>query len=142
VVCHNPEQADRDAAVRDRLVAHLQELIAGSDNWSARRRDELVGSLKGKPGLRRYLRRTKTGLLRVDHTVVKAEAHLDGKWLVRTSDATLTAEDVALGYKNRLEAAASGTSSPPCSCGRCSTGSSPASAATSNSAGWPCCSSA
>jgi hypothetical protein len=31
VVCHNPEQADRDAAVRDRLVAHLESLIAGSD---------------------------------------------------------------------------------------------------------------
>jgi hypothetical protein len=87
VVCHNPEQAVRDAAVRDRLVAHLQELIEGSDTWTPRRRDELVGSLKTKPGLRRYLRRTKTGLLRVDHTQVKAEAHLDGKWLLRTSDA-------------------------------------------------------
>ena len=103
MVCHNPEQADRDAAVRDRLVAHLQELIAGSDGWSARRRDELVGSLKGKPGLRRYLRRTKTGLLRVDHTVVKAEAHLDGKWLLRTSDATLTSEDLAAAYKQLLQ---------------------------------------
>ena len=28
VVCHNPEQADRDAAVRQRLLAHLQALIA------------------------------------------------------------------------------------------------------------------
>jgi hypothetical protein len=102
VVCHNPEQATRDAAVRDRLVAHLQELIAGSDGWSGRRRDELVGSLRGKPGLRRYLRRTKSGLLRVDHTVVKAEAHLDGKWLLRTSDATLTAEDLAAAYKQLL----------------------------------------
>ena len=103
VVCHNPEQATRDAAVRDRLVKHLQELIAGSDGWSARRRDELVGSLKTKPGLRRYLRRTKTGLLRVDHTVVKAEAHLDGKWLLRTSDATLTSEDLAAAYKQLLQ---------------------------------------
>jgi hypothetical protein len=102
VVCHNPEQGVRDAAVRDRLVAHLQELIAGSDAWSGRRRDELVGSLKTKPGLRRYLRRTKTGLLRVDHTVVKAEAHLDGKWLLRTSDLTLTAEDLAAAYKQLL----------------------------------------
>ena len=32
------------------------------------RRDELVGSLRGKRGLRRYLRRTKSGLLRIDHT--------------------------------------------------------------------------
>jgi hypothetical protein len=103
VVCHNPEQADRDAAVRGRLVEHLQQLIAGSDTWSARRRDELVGSLKTKPGLRRYLRRTTTGLLRVDHASVKAEAHLDGKWLLRTSDVTLSAEDLAAAYKQLLQ---------------------------------------
>jgi len=50
VVCHNPDAAKRDTEVRERLVAHLSELIDGSDAWSARRRDELVGSLKAKPG--------------------------------------------------------------------------------------------
>jgi hypothetical protein len=103
VVCHNPEQAVRDAAVRDRLVAHLEELITGSDTWSGRRRDELVGSLKTKPGLRRYLRRTKSGLLRIDHTTVKTESHLDGKWLLRTSDVTLSPEDLAAAYKQLLQ---------------------------------------
>jgi len=103
VVCHNPEQAERDAAVRDRLVAHLETLIAGSDGWSDRRRDELVGSLKTKPGLRRYLRRTAGGLLRVDAAAVKREAHLDGKWLLRTSDLTLTPDDLAAAYKQLLQ---------------------------------------
>ncbi len=99
VVCHNPEQAERDTAVRARLVAYLTDLIDGSDAWTTRRRDELVGSLKTKPGLRRYLRRTSTGLLRVDAAAVKAEAHLDGKWLLRTSDLTLTPDDLAAAYK-------------------------------------------
>jgi hypothetical protein len=103
VVCHNPEQADRDAAVRARLVEHLESLIAGSDSWTERRRDELVGSLKTKPGLRRYLRRTSGGLLRVDAAAVKREQHLDGKWLLRTSDTTLTADDLAAAYKQLLQ---------------------------------------
>ena len=102
VVCRNPE-ADRDAAVRERLVAHLQSLIAGSDGWSERRRDELVGSLKTKPGLRRYLRRTGGGLLRVDAAAAKRESHLDGKWLLRTSDLTLSPEDLAAAYKQLLQ---------------------------------------
>jgi hypothetical protein len=102
VICHNPEQADRDQQVRANLVAHLQQLIAGSDTWTARRRDELVGSLKTKPGLRRYLRRTKAGLLRVDHTAIRREQHLDGKWLLRTSDLTLTPDDLAAAYKQLL----------------------------------------
>jgi len=62
------------APLRDNLIAHLHRLIAGSDTWTTRRRDELVGSLKTKPGLRRYLRRTKTGLLRIDHGAAKREA--------------------------------------------------------------------
>jgi hypothetical protein len=88
--------------VRTNLVAHLQQLIDGSDTWTARRRDELVGSLKAKPGLRRYLRRTKAGLLRVDHAAIRREAHLDGKWLLRTSDTTLTADDLAAAYKQLI----------------------------------------
>ena len=102
VVCHNPEQAERDAQVRANLIAHLAELIDGSDAWTGRRRDELVGALKAKPGLRRYLRRTRSGLLRVDAAAAKREAHLDGKWLLRTSDATLTPEDLAAAYKQLL----------------------------------------
>jgi hypothetical protein len=103
VVCHNPEQAERDAAVRANLVEHLGSLIDGSDAWSARRRDELVGSLKGKRGLRRYLRRTHSGLLRIDAAAIRREAHLDGKWLLRTDDLTLTGEDLAAAYKQLLQ---------------------------------------
>jgi len=102
VICHNPEQAERDAQVRANLISHVESLIAGSDQWSARRRDELVGSLKTKPGLRRYLRRTKTGLLRIDKLAVKTEGHLDGKWLLRTSDPTLAPGDLAAAYKQLL----------------------------------------
>ena len=102
VICHNPEQAERDLQVRTNLVAHLQTLIVGSDDWTARRRDELVGSLRAKPGLGRYLRRTPSGLLRVNHGAAKREAHLDGKWLLRTSDTTLTPDDLAAAYKQLL----------------------------------------
>jgi hypothetical protein len=103
VICHNPEQGERDQQVRTNLVAHLTQLIDGSDTWTARRRDELVGSLKTKPGLRRYLRRTPSGLLRVDHGAIKRETHLDGKWLLRTSDLTLTPDDLAAAYKQLLQ---------------------------------------
>ena len=102
VVCHNPEQAERDAAVRANLITHLEQLIDGSDAWSASRRSEFVGSLKNKPGPRRYLRRTKSGLLRIDAAAAKRESGLDGKWLLRTSDTTLTPDDLAAAYKQLL----------------------------------------
>jgi hypothetical protein len=91
-----------DRQVRANLIAHLTQLIDGSDGWTGRRRDDLVGSLRTKPGLRRYLRRTTTGLLRIDHTAAPREEHLDGKWLLRTSDLTLDAEDLAAEYKQLI----------------------------------------
>jgi hypothetical protein len=57
-----------------------------SDAWSARKRDELVGTLKTEPGLRR----TAGALLRVDAAASKREAHPDGKWLLRTPTSPLT----------------------------------------------------
>ena len=99
VVVHNPEAAERDAHVRENLSTYLAEQIAGSDEWSQTRRDELVGTLRTRPGLHRLLRRTKQGLLRLDQAALKREARLDGKWLLRTSDESLTAADLAAAYK-------------------------------------------
>ena len=103
VVCHNPEAADRDAATRERLVARLEAMIAGSDQLSATKRAELRGVLSTRPGLHRFLRTTPSGLLRLDAAKVAADAKLDGKYLLRTSDPHLSTEDIARGYKQLLE---------------------------------------
>jgi hypothetical protein len=103
VICHNPEQADRDAAVRARLLAQLEEAIAGSDKLSATKRAELCGVISTKPGLHRYLRTTPGGLLRIDKHAIRTEQGLDGKYLLRTSDPHLSTEDIALGYKQLLQ---------------------------------------
>lgn len=103
LVCHNPEAADRDATVRATLVTRLEAMIAGSDRMSADKRAELRGVISTRPGLHRFLRTTPQGLLRVDPTKIAADAELDGKDLLRTADPHLTAEDIALGYKQLLE---------------------------------------
>ena len=103
VICHNPEAAERDQAVRARLVAQLTETIANADKLSAAKRAELRGVISTKPGLNRCLRVTPAGLLRINHTAITAEANLDGKYLLRSSDPHLSAEDIALGYKQLLE---------------------------------------
>jgi hypothetical protein len=55
------------------------------------------------PGPHRYLRQTPGGLLRVDKAKIAAEAKLDGKYLLRCSDPTMSAEDIALGYKQLIQ---------------------------------------
>jgi hypothetical protein len=102
VICRNPDQADRDQAVRDALVKQLQDAIKDSDRLSADQRAKLAARLQAKRGLKRLLRTTPSGLLRIDRAAVRAESHLDGKFLLRSSDPTLSAEDIALGYKQLL----------------------------------------
>jgi len=103
IVCHNPEQAERDAVVRERMVELLTAKLEGSDALSKTKRAELRGKISTMTGLNRYLRVAAAGLLRVDTTVIKRETHLDGKWLLRCSDPSLSAEDIAAGYKQLLE---------------------------------------
>jgi len=103
VICHSPEGAERDAAIRARMITQLKELIDGTDALSKDKRAELRGVISTKPGLNRYLRVTPGGLLRIDAARAKAEENLDGKYLLRTSDPAMTAEDIALGYKQLLE---------------------------------------
>jgi hypothetical protein len=102
-VCHNPPAAARDRAVRENLLAYLAHKIEGSDTWDKARRDELVGELRTTPALYRLLRRTKEGKLRIDKAAVAAEERFDGKFLLRSSDDTLTPSDLAIAYKQLLE---------------------------------------
>jgi hypothetical protein len=103
IICYNPGQAERDAAIRARLVAQLEGIIEGTDALTAAERGRTEGTLAGKPGLKRFLRVTPAGLLRIDKAKIKAEENLDGKYLLRCSDPHMTTEDIALGYKQLLE---------------------------------------
>ncbi|MET7356749.1 IS1634 family transposase, partial [Streptomyces mirabilis] len=103
VICYNPEAAERDRHMREQLATQLADLIADTDKLSDFKRGELRGKIADKPGLNRYLRATPAGKLRVDQKKIKAEENLDGKYLLRCSDPHLSAEDIALGYKQLLE---------------------------------------
>jgi hypothetical protein len=103
VICYNPEAAGRDQHTRDELLTRLTDLIDNSDALDATKRAELRGQISTRPGLNRFLRVTPSGLLRIDRAAVKADARLDGKYLLRSSDPHLSPEDIAVGYKQLLE---------------------------------------
>jgi hypothetical protein len=103
VICFNPEQAERDQALREVMTGKLTALIADTDRLSPTKRAELRGRISTMPGLNRFLRTTPGGLLRLDKKKVASEANLDGKYLLRCSDPHLSAEDIALGYKQLLQ---------------------------------------
>ncbi len=104
IICHDPEGAEHDAAVRGQLLAQLEELIEGTDTLSrAMRAEKLRGFIIARHGRHPYLRVTAGGLLRIDAKAVRADEKLDGKYLLRASDPAMTAGDIALGYRRMLK---------------------------------------
>jgi transposase len=112
VVCHNPAEAERDKAERDQQLARLEAELARIEAMrrkaqTSKKREAHIRAecaLRDHPTLSRYLRQTATGRLMVDRRKVAAEERLDGKYLLSSSDPDLSAEEIALGYKNLREA--------------------------------------
>jgi transposase len=110
IVCHNPEEEAKDRTRRERAVERISSELERIDRLRARAGRSGTAhvraecALRDHPSYSRYVRQTNSGRLRLDRAAVAAEAKLDGKYLLETSDPELSAEDVALGYKNLLEA--------------------------------------
>ncbi|MBD3175787.1 MAG: IS1634 family transposase [Armatimonadia bacterium] len=87
IVCLNEEQARRDAAEREAILTQLREKLRSGSK-----------SLVKNKGFRRYLKTTESAF-EVDENRVKAEARLDGKWVL-TTNTDMDAAAVALTYKD------------------------------------------
>jgi hypothetical protein len=104
VVARNPREAERDRQRREQTLARLEEQLAKLEQVRGAAHEKATCKLRAHRSMGRYLRQTSTGRLMIDRAKVRDEARLDGKYLITTSDDTLSAEDVALGYKSLLEA--------------------------------------
>jgi transposase len=88
VVCHNEEQARKDRADREAIVAALEDQL---------RRGEK--SLVGNRGYRKYLRSAGRHW-EIDRLKVQEESRYDGKWVLRTNRFDCDAAQIALRYKD------------------------------------------
>ena len=103
VLVRNPHQAQKDRETRDKLLRRLQEELAQLHALHPGEHPKAACALLAHPVYGRYLRTDKKGGLHLNQAKVREEEKLDGKYLLETSDDTLTPEDVALGYKQLLE---------------------------------------
>lgn len=111
VVVRNPEQAERDSEKREDALRHLREDVLPRLNARIRRvakrgedgeesgHTRAVCELMAHSFYGKYVRELRSGELRIDRGRVRAKENLDGKSLLSTTDSSLSAEEVALGYK-------------------------------------------
>jgi transposase len=87
IVCLNEDEARKDAADREAIVAALREQLRRGDK-----------SLVGNKGYRRYLGGGGPDHFQVDEAKIAEDARYDGKWVLRTNT-DLDSAEVALQYK-------------------------------------------
>jgi transposase len=86
IVCHNEEQARKDRADREAIVAALSDQLKRGDK-----------SLIGNKGYRKFVKSVGKRF-EIDEEKVRHEARYDGIWVLQT-DAEVTAAEAALKYK-------------------------------------------
>nr|WP_093884983.1 IS1634 family transposase [Syntrophus gentianae] len=103
ILVHNPEEAKKDQATRERTLKKIEEALKSIKEQTGQCHKRNVCALLSHRTMGRYLRPLKTGRIKIDKGKIKEEAHLDGKYIISTSDDTLSPVDVALGYKQLME---------------------------------------
>jgi hypothetical protein len=102
VVCRNLDEARRDEHRRERWLERLAEELEALKRKGGEARTQAEAELITHPSMKRYLTR-RHGWLVIDRRKVKLEAHLDGKFLLSSSDDDLTADEIAIYYKQLKE---------------------------------------
>jgi transposase len=99
ILCHNPREAERDRLKRAEVVMSLEEELKSLRQLPGERHSKAVCRLRTHLAYEKFLKQNQDGTLVIDREAIQWEARYDGKYLLRTSDDTLTGEDIALGYK-------------------------------------------
>jgi Transposase DDE domain len=98
VLCLNTQEAERERARRTQLLRQLDAeltLLDSRDEDHPKAACALIASRR----YGRYLRADWRGRPQLDSAKIKAAEKFDGKFVVISNDDTLSAEDIALGYK-------------------------------------------
>jgi hypothetical protein len=98
LLCRNPEEARRQKHRREEALRTLEAELERLKGEHPKKACELMSSRR----FGRYLKQGRGGRPVLDRAVIAREEKLDGKWLLITNDSSLSAEDIALGYKRLL----------------------------------------
>lgn len=97
-VCFNPQEAARQKGHREQIVREIEAELASLRYLPEDGHTKRVCVLRASRRYGRYLKDTPAGLV-LDRQALSGAERFDGKFVVHGNDDTLTAADMALGYK-------------------------------------------
>jgi transposase len=103
VIAFNPKEAERDRFKRESIIETLEERLTNLKQLPHEAHHKEACRLRSHGTYGKYIRQLKDGTLKLNKQAVRDAVKYDGKYLIRTSDDTLSPEDIVLGYKQLLD---------------------------------------
>jgi transposase len=94
-------EAEREHKKRENIVREVERRLEELKQLDGEPHTKATCALRSHPVYGRCIRQTKGGKL--NRARIRSEVHFDGKFLISTSDDTLSAEDAVMGYKQLAE---------------------------------------
>ena len=99
VVVRNPEVAGYERERRNDIIKETERRLENLKQLDGEPHKKEACKLRAHSTFGRYIRQTKTGKLRLNKAKIRQEEFYDGKFLISTSDDSISAEDAVKGYK-------------------------------------------
>ena|SRR5690554_1225322 len=103
VVVKNPKEEEKQRLTRESILEETERRLNELNQLEGEPHKKAACVLRAHGTFGRYIRQTSTGKLRIDKAKIKVDSLLDGKFLLSSSDDTLSAEDIVLGYKQLMD---------------------------------------
>jgi transposase len=95
----NEKVAAKDRLIRERHLETLAEELKRTCAMEKKEHTKAICAIATHRVYKRYLKTRADGALEIDKRKIANEERLDGKYLIKTSDDTLSLSDIVLGYK-------------------------------------------
>jgi hypothetical protein len=100
VITYNPEQAEHDRHVLEKNLERIEVESEALEKQSGKAHLKTKYALLAHRSMGRYRKELKSGKLAMDKAKIKKAEKLDGKYLLNTSDKSLSAKDVPWGINS------------------------------------------
>lgn len=99
VLVRNSDEEKRQLLVRQQIVSTIEKKLEEINSRKGQAHTKATCALKSHAVYGKYVKELQDVRLKLDKRKIAEESRYDGKFLIETSDDTLSLEDIVMGYK-------------------------------------------
>ena len=103
VLVLNSEEAKKDKKQREEIISEIKDSLEHLRQLPEEQHTKKMCELRSHKVFGKYLRQLKDGRLKLDKGQIREEEKYDGKYILKTSDDTLSVRDIVLGYRQLFQ---------------------------------------